>query len=59
MGFLGYFGSLSSRCFEHREDPEDKALWPNESADLNIGCAVPDVLISKQHLPTNIGLSKS
>ena len=56
MGFLGYFASLSSPCFEHREDPGDKALWPKGSADLNIERAVPDV---KQHFPTNIGLSKS
>ena len=56
MGFLGYFGSLSSRCFEHREDPGDTALRPKGSADLNIERAVPDV---KQHFPTNIGLSES
>ena len=46
MGFLGYFDSLSNRRFEHREDPEDKALWPKESAYLNIERAG---IISKQH----------
>ena len=46
MEFLGYCDSLSSRRFEHREDPEDMALWPKESPYLNIE---RDCIISKQH----------